>query len=209
MRGVGSVLDVLATRRSVRDFEPGAIPDEDVQKILEAGRMAPSPGNSQPWRFHVFRGEAKSRLVESLKSSDAVPLPWRELVLNGMETVPVVIAVENPSVNLGLRTKAAGDAGSRGDGAASGRPLDHLDVASVGSLLGTAAAVENMLLAIHALGYGSVWMGLPSILASVKRVVDASGEIISVLPVGHPADVQHDYVNRTRKPLAELARFHS
>ncbi len=197
MRTVDSALETLGTRRSIRDFEAGDVPDEDVRKILHAGRMAPSPGNSQPWRFHVLRGAAKKRLVEELRTNGPSPERFRQLVVSGMETVPVAIAVENPTFGLRSAIAAAGDAASSsGDGP------------SIGSLLGTAAAVENMLLAIHALGYGSVWLGNARILAAAKSVVDASGEIVSVLPVGHPAAVQNEYVKRARKPIEEVTRFH-
>ncbi|HHV61406.1 MAG TPA: nitroreductase [Firmicutes bacterium] len=43
------------TRRSVRRYLRDDIPDEDLTKILEAGRTAPSAANRQPWRFVVVR----------------------------------------------------------------------------------------------------------------------------------------------------------
>ena len=88
------------------------------------------------------------------------------------------------------------------------------DVLSLGSLFGTAAGTENMLLAIHSLGYGSVWLGFPPILKATKEVIAAKGEIIGVLPIGHPAEHQEsaeiDYFKRprTRKPVDEVAQYY-
>ncbi|HEX55316.1 MAG: nitroreductase family protein [Candidatus Altiarchaeales archaeon] len=49
------ILDVIRNRRSVREFLDGEISKEEIDKILEAGRWAPSGLNNQPWRFSVLR----------------------------------------------------------------------------------------------------------------------------------------------------------
>ncbi len=51
------VLEAIRTRRSVRKYEKRPVPEESVEKILEAGRWAPSANNSQPWSFIVLRDE--------------------------------------------------------------------------------------------------------------------------------------------------------
>jgi len=43
--------DAIRARRNVRAYEDRAIPDADLDRILEAGRRAPSASNSQPWDF--------------------------------------------------------------------------------------------------------------------------------------------------------------
>jgi len=45
--------DAIRARRNVRSFEDRAIPDEDLDRILEAGRRSASASNSQPWDFVV------------------------------------------------------------------------------------------------------------------------------------------------------------
>jgi nitroreductase len=45
--------DAITARRNVRSFEDRAIADEDLDRILEAGRRAPSSRNWQPWDFVV------------------------------------------------------------------------------------------------------------------------------------------------------------
>ena len=49
-----SFSDLVNTRRSVRKFRPVQIPREDLEKCLEAARLAPSACNSQPWTFVVI-----------------------------------------------------------------------------------------------------------------------------------------------------------
>ncbi|MDH5770927.1 MAG: nitroreductase family protein [Candidatus Bathyarchaeota archaeon] len=47
------LLEAIRNRRSVRAFKRDSIPKEQIEKILEAGRWAPSGINSQPWEFIV------------------------------------------------------------------------------------------------------------------------------------------------------------
>ncbi|MHA2397008.1 MAG: nitroreductase family protein [Candidatus Thorarchaeota archaeon] len=47
--------DVVEQRRSIRKYKEYDIPTEDLTKILEAARLAPSTNNSQPWRFVVVK----------------------------------------------------------------------------------------------------------------------------------------------------------
>ena len=57
--------EVVERRHSVRDFDTSKDVSEDqVLRILECARRAPSAGNVQPWRFHVVRDpEIKERLA--------------------------------------------------------------------------------------------------------------------------------------------------
>lgn len=50
--------EVIHGRESIRNYEPGRIvPKEVLKRILEAGRVAPSAANRQPWRFIVVSSE--------------------------------------------------------------------------------------------------------------------------------------------------------
>lgn len=46
--------ELIFERHSVRSFSPEPIPKEALADILEAGRLAPSAQNKQPWRYLVF-----------------------------------------------------------------------------------------------------------------------------------------------------------
>ncbi len=58
---LGSVLEVIKTRRSIRRYDPKPIPKEKLLAILEAARLAPSAGNRQPWRFVIVRDPERKR----------------------------------------------------------------------------------------------------------------------------------------------------
>lgn len=51
---MSKIIDLLQTRSSARRFQPTPIPASVLDDILEAGRLSPSGGNQQPWRFGVI-----------------------------------------------------------------------------------------------------------------------------------------------------------
>src|SRR5512138_44552 len=57
------ILKAIESRRSIRKYKPVPIPDGDLKKILEAGRLAPSAGNKQPWGFVVVRDTGGKKLL--------------------------------------------------------------------------------------------------------------------------------------------------
>lgn len=64
--------DLVRSRRTVRAYTSDPVPDEDLRRILDAARLAPSSGNQQPWRFLVVRDRAK--LDELLTGAMALKL---------------------------------------------------------------------------------------------------------------------------------------
>ena len=60
------VLEAIGTRRSIRRYKPDPVPEEALEKILEAGRWAPSASNAQPWKFIVISDPEVRRMVGSL-----------------------------------------------------------------------------------------------------------------------------------------------
>lgn len=60
------LFDAIRDRRSIRSFKPDPVPDELLEKVLDAGRWAPSAGNLQPWEFIVVKDkEVKKQLTRA------------------------------------------------------------------------------------------------------------------------------------------------
>jgi len=59
------VLEAIRTRRSIRSFNAEKIPDQDIVKILEAARWAPSAGNRQPWTFIYVKDPQVLRMLKN------------------------------------------------------------------------------------------------------------------------------------------------
>jgi nitroreductase len=94
--------DALTSRRNVRSFAGRPIPDDDLHRILEAGRRAPSSRNWQPWDFVVVTDR------EQLKELAKV---WRGAghVAESAATVALVVSSSDRSranYDLGQATMA-------------------------------------------------------------------------------------------------------
>jgi len=58
------VFEAIRNRRSVRAFTSETVSEEEVKRLVDAGRWAPSAGNIQPWEFIIVRdAKIKRRLV--------------------------------------------------------------------------------------------------------------------------------------------------
>ena len=97
-----NTLDAIAQRRSIRKFKPDPIPDEVLQKILNAGIQAPSGKNRQPWHFTVVKQDQRSEMVRILREGIAQTKARgedpgsSEWTTNAMEQAPVTVFVINP-----------------------------------------------------------------------------------------------------------------
>lgn len=67
------VFDIIVKRRSIRKYKEKPISEEVLERILEAGRLAPSAGNRQPWCFIVVKDEKiKNLLVDACRNQKFV-----------------------------------------------------------------------------------------------------------------------------------------
>jgi nitroreductase len=134
-------LAALSTRHSVAPpflTTPG--PDDRVlAEILAAGASAPDHGRLRPWRFVVIRGAARERLGEVFAAALLRRQP--DAAAEALEQersrplrAPVVIAV-----------------------VAKLEP-EHPKIPEIEQILSTGAAVENILVAAHAQGFGAKWL---------------------------------------------------
>lgn len=95
-----SLLNVIFGRRSIRRYKSEPIPDPILRNILEAGRLAPSADNAQPWHFIVV---TESRIKERLSrgrwnrfiKDAAATVVGCGYTYNEWSTVDVTIALEN------------------------------------------------------------------------------------------------------------------
>jgi nitroreductase len=63
----------IASRRETRRFSGRALPPDVLERILDAGRLAGTASNRQPWRFLVVEsGEARKRLADTVYAPDNV-----------------------------------------------------------------------------------------------------------------------------------------
>ncbi len=138
-------LEAILKRRSVREFSGASIPREDLEKIVNAGRMAATGSNRQPWDFIVV--------------TDRQMISFFMAAADWIEKSGAVIAVV-------------------------------LDPYSRWWVEDGSAAIENMLIAATALGYGSCWLEgytLP-LEEEFKRLlrVPKGKRLLTLIPLGVP-----------------------
>jgi len=90
------LLQAIKGRRSIRAFKKQNVPEEIVEKLIDAASWAPSAGNIQPWEFVIVRKPAvKKKLAQAALNQEFV------------EEAPVVIVVcadeKRSSMGYGLR----------------------------------------------------------------------------------------------------------
>ena len=155
-------LEAIRSRRSIRVYTGGPISRGDIETIVDAGRLAATGGNKQPWNFVVVTSRATiAKLL--------VAAQW-------MDKAAAVIAVVM-------------DPGSRWwieDGS---------------------AAIENILIAATALGYGACWLEgwtLPH-EEEFKEIlgIPADKRLLTLIPVGVPAERP----TREKKPLSAVLHW--
>jgi len=65
--------DTIRRRRSIRTYRPDPVPDDVLNRILEAGRLAPSAKNIQPWKFVVVKDAAiRQALVPACRNQQFI-----------------------------------------------------------------------------------------------------------------------------------------
>ena len=77
------IIEEIAARRSIRDYAPGPVEKEKLERILEAGRLAPTARNQQDWRILIVsepaaeRSPDRPRLPPTSRSSRRRRLFWQ------------------------------------------------------------------------------------------------------------------------------------
>jgi nitroreductase len=188
------LFEAIKNRRSVRRYTPDPVDDKKIAAILEAGRWAPSWANTQCWRFIVVRDPGtKARVAATFMKSEIKGETVDNPMIKVINTVPVLIVI---CAEVNKSGKKPGPGGGGGDFITDKGDWFMFD---------TALAVENMVLAAHALGLGTVILGTFDARQAEKALGVPEGfRIVTMFPVGVPQPAQEVKVP-PRKELAEIA----
>ncbi|MFV0241721.1 MAG: nitroreductase family protein [Lacrimispora sphenoides] len=191
----------ISNRRSIRKFKETAIPKEMVEEILNAGRLAPSSKNRQPWKFTVVSGQSKNEMLLSMKQGllrerkgvSLLPnskqhLAAAEYTLEIMKQAPVTVFVTNP---LGIELS---DRLNQED-----RIYEICNAQSIG------AAMENMTLTATELGLGSLWIcDIYFAYEELSRWLSTEGTLVAAMSFGHPDECPRP---RPRKSMEDIVEW--
>ncbi len=155
-------LEAIRNRRSIRQYRSGVIPKADLETIVDAGHLAATGCNRQPWDFIIV---TEKSMIMRFK----VSATWIE------SASAVIVVVMDPKSRWWIE-----------DGA---------------------AAIENMLLASTALGYGSCWVegdALPheDMIKSLLGI-PSDRHMMALIPIGISAETPQP----RKKPLEEVLHW--
>lgn len=194
-----SFLEVLKTRRSIRSFKPDPVSDEDIHRIIEAASWAPSSANSQPWDIIIVKDkktkaaiqQSVSRVIKRIKELRDFPF---------LKTFTAQYMLEAP-----VQLVVCGDPRFQYVSMMDG--VD--DQVKLFALWGSVSmAIQNMLLAAHALGLGSVVFTnfYPEEVKTLLSVPDPL-KVITILPLGYPTEEKAPPVRRKLETFTHREGF--
>lgn len=188
-------------RRSIRKYQNRMVERGDIEKLIEAARLAPSAKNRQPWKYIVYTGAEKETLLNAMEQGldreaaehhllpkSAFGLPDAFHTLQVMRQAPVVIIVMNTNGQS---------------------PYEEIETdrrfSEICDSLSIGASIENMLLKATQLGLGTLWIANTCFAYhDMMQVIQAPGQLIGAVALGYP-DEQPS--KRPRKPLEDILEF--
>lgn len=175
-------LNLAKSRRSIRKYTDQGVSQEVVAKILEAGRLAPSGNNAQPWRFIVIRDQGlKNKLREVAGKYDFIT------------KAPLVLAVvADPKAKM----KSVYD---KADAPSADKPPT---IAVIKAVRDATIAADHMVMAAQDLGLGTCWVAKYE-QEDIKPVLGVPEEcyVVTLITVGHAAETPRP---TSRHALAEI-----
>jgi nitroreductase len=157
------LMEAIKGRRSIRKYKPDAVPEEVLQKVMEAVRWSPSWANTQCWEVILVKDpNVKAELANTLTTTN----PAR----SSMTDAPIVIVLCGKKGVSGFKKGEA--ATVKGDWL----------------MFDTGIAMQSLCLAAYGQGLGTVVVGL----FDHKKAEEILGvpqniEVVAITPLGYPA----------------------
>jgi nitroreductase len=178
-------LEAIRTRSSVRRFSEQPVEPEKLQAVLEAVQQAPSWSNRQCWQLVVVQGQEVRNTISQLSFVESFFATYgykTNPAQKGLAQAPVVIvACADPLQSGDLRG-------------------EQYYMADMG------IAAQNLMLAAHDQGLGSVFVGVFDEEQLKKLLGIPPGiRIVGLFPLGYPAGESKG--GPPRKPLSEFVHY--
>ncbi len=215
---------LIKSRRSIRVWQDKPVAEELLLQAIELATWAPNGGNQQNWYFYVIlnKGTIKA-IADATQAGMSYMTSWPEMAqFRGfappgrvppgtppaaprrapLSDAPALIAVgtrrsENPLVKVMLAREKVD---------AKAAQMLQWDRTIDSRIQSVSAAIAYLLLVLHQMGLGAVWMTgpLPSSKGDIEKILEVPPDmdIIALIPVGYPAESP----TRERKPVSEVCK---
>ena len=188
---LSEITDVIKNRRTIypKFFSSRKVHKEIVEHLLNNATLAPTHGNTQPWKFQVYMGDSREKLSKNLGELYQLLTP-KELYNEGkfkkissrpfLSSVAIVVSMK------------------RGD---------NEKIPEIEEVEAVACAIQNMCLTATAYGLGSFWSS-PKIIYTPEMnkflKLKPEDKCLGVLYVGYPSI---DWPKGQRKPIEYLTEW--
>jgi nitroreductase len=205
--------NLIKGRRSIRTWQNKPVPEEMLLQALELATYAPNAGNQQNWKFYLILKPATIKAVadavqasadyvatwpEAAKSGDSVTKMMQKLSL--FRSAPALIVVAASQYQSAVEQLVV--LREKNDPKAKliheWRNIANSRIQSVSS------AIAYLLLVLHQMGLGAVWMTGPlQAKGEIEKVLGISSpmDAVALIPVGYPAETPP---LRERKPIKDV-----
>lgn len=215
-----NALDAITARRSIREFEPELVPADVVRQLVEAAGRAPSSKNTQPWKLFLVQGAALEKLRADYLAAFDAGRPAKPDYAYSPNPLPEAWTARAKDVGIGIfKHKGIGR-----DDTDKRRAHDRENFRFFGApqvfFLGTQSpspapgtfmdcgfVLDNLMIGLTALGYGSCPQFSVMIYADILRqhLPGSEGTLfICGLPFGRPKPGSHvNTFQPARLPLSD------
>jgi len=206
--------NLIKTRHSIRKYQTKPVPEDMLLKAIELATWAPNGGNQQNWHFFVVTNKEKiNAIADAVQTSTNQMASWPEaakftdFLMRSRQTgvffrnAPAVIAVaaskyQSPAdLILEIREKVDLEAHQM-------REWRNTADSKIQSI---SAAVAFLLLVLHQMGLGAVWMTGPmQARGEMEKILNVKPgwELVTFIPVGYPDEEPE---SKGRKKVSEIA----
>ena len=210
------MLELIRSRRSIRVFKEEKPSRAVIQECLEAAIWAPNPTNQQPWEFIVLAGEKLAKVNACIEENF-----FERMQSGGFTGLPEACEKRKDEIMETISTAA--DQEGIDSGQFFEKMLRFFDAPVAVLFLhyagnedsykyGTAAALENFLLAAHARGLGTCWLGIVTVCQEdIKTLLEIPDDktLLGGVAVGLPVkDSPVNTFERPRVPVEELTTWY-
>jgi nitroreductase len=215
------LIKLIKTRRSIRSFQDKPVPEALLVQAIETATWAPNGGNDQNWRFFIILDKKVINAVaDVVQASIKTMMSWPEMANDGPPSLrPGNSPKDSPPRGDALRTApvlivvAAAQSSDPRDNAIEKRAktdpkakkmFEGIQIAASG-VQSTSAAIGYLMLVLHQMGLGSVWMTGPlHAKADIEKVLKLSTglDVVTLVSVGYPAENP----TKDRKPVSEVCK---
>ena len=204
--------DLIKGRRSIRQWQDKEVPEELLAKAVELATWAPNGGNQQNWRFYVIVNHSTiGAIADAVQDSADRIVAWPEASELGgtaarmrdragfFRSAPAAIAVAAAEYQSNIDRVLA----AREELDPTARQIRQWRNTADSRIQSVAAAIAYLLLVLHQMELGAVWMTGPmQAKEAIERIlrVPSDLDIVAFIPVGYPAESP---VPRERRPTQE------